>query len=450
MSEWEKAEAKQPMLGSKETKLTKKDTQASLFDSIEFSGPPRPLLTEALRKAGVYRSILDLVDLDELLTQAKKNGLIAIDFETDSLDAWNAHPIGLSLCIKIGEAAYVPLAPHASEDGPPSAFVEPEAVRERLSELVSNPDLTVVAHNAKYDYKVSRGWGLAPWKCRIWDSMVAAWIVDPERSSYSLDSLTASWLDLETIAYDSIVPKGKTFDIVPLELATRYASEDADIALRMKSLLEPCLIEAGGAGLFRDIEMPLLPILAEMEGAGIKIEGEVLRTYGSELAEELASIQREIFTLVGHEFNIASTKQLQEVLFVERKLKTGKKTKTGYSTDVGVLEELAREDPVPERILRFRTLAKLKSTYVDALAGMAGEDGRLRTHYAQNCGTATGAPFEAAIPASRHPYAGRRGTPNSSSLHGRRWHDACLSRLQPNRTSRSCPPFWGHRTMRSL
>jgi DNA polymerase-1 len=135
--------------------------------------------------------------------------------------------------------------------------------------------------------------------------------------------------------------------------------------------------------------MPLLPVLAEMEGAGILIEGTVLRDYGEELAAELLRIQGETWKTVGHEFNLSSTKQLQEVLFVERKLKPGKKTKTGYSTDVAVLEELAREDAVPALILRHRSLAKLKSTYVDTLADMADREGRLHTHFIQT-GTATG------------------------------------------------------------
>jgi DNA polymerase-1 len=142
-------------------------------------------------------------------------------------------------------------------------------------------------------------------------------------------------------------------------------------------------------GLFENLEMPLLPILAEMEGEGIKIEPKALTSYGKELAVELDKIQSDTWGLVGHEFNLSSTKQLQDVLFVERKLNPGKKTKTGYSTDAAALEELAREDPVPALILRNRTLSKLKSTYVDTLADMADSEGRLHTNFVQT-GTATG------------------------------------------------------------
>lgn len=350
------------------------------------AAPPRPVATDALRAKGAYRTILDLNDLDDYLARAKETGLLALDFETDGLEAWFARPFGFSLSVRPLEGVYVPVAPHGPDGSP---YLDPSGARERLGRILADPRMTVVAHNAKYDYEVARAWGLPRWQCRIWDTMIASWLTDPERSSHSLDSLIISWLGIETTPFDSIVPKGAVFGTVPLATATAYAAEDVDYALRAKTLLEVSLAAAKLDSLFVDIEMPLLPILAEMEGAGIRLEAEPLREYGSELAAHLVDIEAEIYRLVGHPFNISSTKQLQEVLFVERGLKTGKKTKTGFSTDVGVLEELAREDPVPAKILRYRTLAKLKSTYVDALAGLVGEDGRLRTHFVQT-GTATG------------------------------------------------------------
>jgi DNA polymerase-1 len=219
--------------------------------------------------------------------------------------------------------------------------------------------------------------------------MVAAWVDDPERNNYSLDSLAAYHFDYTPVAYKDIVPKDKTFDAVSLETAAAYSGEDADLTLRMKRFLESRLAASESLKLFTDLEMPLLPILAEMEGEGIKIEGRALREYGQEMFQELKRIQAETWEVVGHEFNLGSTKQLQEVLFTERKLRPGKKTKTGYSTDVDVLMELAREDPVPALILRHRTLSKLKSTYVDALADLADREGRLHTNFVQT-GTATG------------------------------------------------------------
>ena len=334
---------------------------------------------------GIYKIILDLDELETVLVGAKKQKLLALDFETDSLDAWNSRPIGISLALKPKEAYYVPVALHSGE----SSCNDPEKVRALLAPLLADPEMTIVAHNAKYDYKASRGWGLDRWRCKIWDTMTAAWLADPERNNYSLDSLAAYTFDYTPIAYRDIVSKGCTFDSVPLETAARYSAEDADLCLRMMRHLEPRLAASDATRLFENLEMPLLPVLAEMEGIGIKIEPKILTDYGKELEVELDAIQRETWKTAGHEFNLSSTKQLQEILFVERKLKPGKKTKTGYSTDAASLEELAREDPLPALILRHRTLAKLKSTYVDTLAEMADSNGRLHTNFDQT-GTATG------------------------------------------------------------
>jgi DNA polymerase-1 len=363
------------------------------------------LADPSLLGPGTYKTILDLGELKALLAQGKKQRFIALDFETDSLDAWNARPIGISLALKPREGFYIPVAPHRIEeqaagkggtekddplfDPRYSPFLEPEKVRDLLAPLLADPGMTVAAHNAKYDYKVSRGWGIPRWACKIWDTMVAAWLVDPERNNYSLDSLATYHLDYTPLAYKDIVPKGSTFDAVPLEIATRYSAEDADLCLRMKSYLEPKLKAVEALSLFQNLEMPLLPILGEMEGEGIKIEAQVLKDYGEQMREDLARVEKETYSLVGHEFNLSSPKQLQEVLFTERKLKPGKKTKTGYSTDVAVLEELGWLDPVPRLILRHRTLSKLKSTYVDTLVDQADVRGRLHTNFVQT-GTATG------------------------------------------------------------
>jgi DNA polymerase-1 len=354
--------------------------------------------------------VLDFAEFKSILERGRKQGYLALDFETDSLDAWNARPIGISLAVKPKEAVYAPVAAHRGLKPAPAAesensnavddssitvdiekapFIDPEKAREALAELLSDPGMIIIAHNAKYDYKVSRGWGIERWKCRVWDTMVAAWIDDPERNNYTLDSLAAFFFSHSTVAYNDIVPKGCTFDVVDLETATRYSAEDADLTLRLKSHLEGRLKKAEAMDLFQNLEMPLLPILAEMEGLGIKIEPKVLTDYGAALTTELAEIEQKTYKTVGHEFNLASTKQLQEVLFVERKLRPVKKNKTGFSTDVSVLEELAREDPVPALILRNRTLAKLKSTYVDTLADQADKNGRLHTNFVQT-GTATG------------------------------------------------------------
>jgi len=372
------------------------------FNAAEGSSPDQNLLG-----AGVYKTILDLKELKSVLEQAKKQKFLALDFETDSLDAWNSRPVGISLALKPKEAFYAPLAPHSVAphgtpqglpDGLPdgmeeikSSYNDPEKVRALLAPLLADKEMTIIAHNAKYDYKVSRGWGIDRWQCRIWDTMIAAWLTDPERNNYSLDSLASYLFDFTPIKFADIVPKGASFDSVSLETATSYSCEDADYCLRLKYYFEPVLIKTDAVNLFTNLEMPLLPILAEMEGEGIKIEPKALIDYGHELSKELDKIQAETWKTAGREFNLSSTKQLQEILFVDRKLTPDpkRKTKTGYSTDAAALEDLARQDPVPALILRHRTLSKLKSTYVDTLADMADSGGRLHTNFVQT-GTATG------------------------------------------------------------
>ncbi|MCL2480069.1 MAG: DNA polymerase I, partial [Treponema sp.] len=347
---------------------------------------------QALFGNGVYKTIMDFTELKTILAEAKKQKLLAIDFETDSLDAWNSHPIGLSLALNPKEAFYVPLAPHGvQEDGTSQDpnHLDPEKVRSLIVPLLEDPSMTIAAHNAKYDYKVSRGWGINRWNCKIRDTMVAAWLADPERNNYSLDSLVSQKFDYTPVKYNEIVPKGRTFDAVSLETAARYSAEDADLCLRLLKYYEPQLEKTNGKNLFENLEMPLLPVLAEMEGAGIKIEPKILTDFGKVLETDLEKIQSDTWKMAGHAFNLSSTKQLQEVLFTERKLTPGKKNKTGYSTDAASLEELSREDPLPALILRHRTLAKLKSTYVDTLPVMADASGRLHTNFDQ-CGTATG------------------------------------------------------------
>jgi len=375
--------------------VSAKNTETGTAATAESTASAEP--DQSLLGDGIYKTILDLEDLKSVLEKAKKQKLLALDFETDSLDAWNSRPIGISIAVKPKEAYYIPVAPHGVQTdantgvnkNAPSAFCDPGKVRALFVPLLADSEMTVVAHNAKFDYKVSRGWGIDRWQCKIWDTMVAAWLADTERSSYSLDSLVAYTFDCSPTKYTDIVPKDCKFDVVSLETATRYSGEDADFCLRLKHHLEPVLKKTESLALFENLEMPLLPILAEMEGEGIKIEPKALAKYGKELAAEIDQIEKKTWKTVGHEFNLSSTKQLQEVLFTERKLTPGKKTKTGYSTDAAALEELAREDPVPALILRHRTLSKLKSTYVDTLADMTDSEGRLHTSFVQT-GTATG------------------------------------------------------------
>ena len=330
---------------------------------------------------GVYESVTTEAGLADLVDACIAAGIFAFDTETDGLDPITASMVGFSLSCSPGRASYVPLR---SPDAPTVGL---EAARRHLKRLFAS-EAVAAGHNIKFDFHVVRRLGLTI-RNRIFDTMVAAWLLDAESNSFSLESLAERLLGLSGLAFEDVVPRGSTFEVVPLALATRYAAEDADFTFRLQAFLAGELEREGLVGIFREMEMPLLPILAGMEEKGIRVNAPELRTYGLELEKELASIERQAWDLVGRDFNLASTKQLQEILFVERKLPALRRTKTGYSTDTAVLEELAPLDPVPALILRQRTLSKLKNTYVDNLADLAECSGRVHTTYIQT-GAATG------------------------------------------------------------
>ncbi|MFP4644531.1 MAG: DNA polymerase I [Spirochaetales bacterium] len=338
---------------------------------------------------GTYECVRDLESLDRWIDKARNAGRFAFDSETDALDAMTAKPVGFSLAVEPGEACYIPLT------GPDGPVLSAESVRERLTRLFADEACTVIGQNLQYDYKVLVRWGV-PIEGTLFDTLIAAWLIDTSASSYGMDKLAMVYLGYDTLHYDDIVPKAArgqeraTFESIDLDTATRYAAEDADVTLRLADVFALRLAEDGLETLAYETEMPLVRIVADMERQGIAIDREALAAYSKELVDELSSIERHIFELCGHEFNIASTQQLQKVLFEERGLTPVKKTKTGYSTDTAVLEELSSEDPVPERVLRHRTLSKLKSTYVDALPRLVNEQtGRIHTSFVLT-GTATG------------------------------------------------------------
>ena len=341
------------------------------------------------KNVGNYSAVTDGAQLQEFIDQvlASPEKIVAFDCETDGLNCREAALVGFSFSCCTGEGFYIPLV---CGDGLLAGnLISKDEALAQLQRLFGNKDCTVIMHNGKFDYQVLCCNGLPQPQCLIWDTMVAAWLLEPERSSYSLESLAAGKLGLETISFDSIVPKGSTFADLTLDQAVPYAAEDADLTWQLYQLFKPRLEQTNLLTLFLELEMPVLPVLAQMELQGIHIEGRELEDYGRELAQEIAEIQAEIYKIVGHEFNIASTKQLQQVLFEERGLPTGKKTKSGYSTDTSVLETLAALDVVPRKILEFRAKSKLLSTYVETLPKMADSQGRIHTSFVQT-GTATG------------------------------------------------------------
>ena len=331
---------------------------------------------------GTYEAVLTVEDLNSWLSRIREKGVVSLDTETDSLDPMKAHPVGICLSVGGNKGCYIPLK--AAE----AVCLEEKVVRDALKPVLEDPEVKLIGQNIKYDWKVLKRWGIELGE--VWfDTMVAAWMVDAG-SPVNMDFLAERYLNYKTVHFADVVPKGGIFSDVPLEQAVGYAAEDADITWRLYEVLMPLLEEKGLVELFTTMEMPLVRILAEMESRGILFNEIEMDLYGHELNNALDLLKKEIYTLCGKKFNINSTKQLQEVLFTDRQLQPIKKTKSGYSTDNGVLQQLAEEDPVPEKILVYRGLAKLKSTYVDTLPQMINpQTGRIHTSYIQT-GAATG------------------------------------------------------------
>ena len=345
---------------------------------------------EAKKNVGNYQTVTKIEDLIAFVDKALEKKLVAFDLETNSLDTQIAQVVCFSLSIEKGTGIYVPLLVQDSLLA--GELLAQKDAFNQLARLFFCKDMAIVMHNGKFDIKVLYYQGFfaqSKMQAKLYDTMIASWLLQSDRSSYSLEDLAQRKLGLIGINFSDIVPKGSTFESVDLKVATEYAAEDSDLTLQLWTQCEPQLKKAQLYDLFVNLEMPIVHILVDMEIAGIHLEKKELAQYSIELKNTLKTIEQEIYELVGHPFNIASTKQLQEVLFVERKLPTAKKTKTGYSTDTSVLEELASIDIVPAKILEYRTLAKLLSTYVEVLPLLCDASDRLHTSFIQT-GTATG------------------------------------------------------------
>ena len=364
-----------------------------------------------------YRAITKLSDLEAYITAFISSGSrhIAYDCETTSLDTLTTTLVGFSLCYQPGLAVYVPIQLASDDLFSQTDYIELKDALNQLLRIFKNPDTTVIMHNAKFDLKVLYSniektlpkteapsatetfdaISLLGLNCRLFDTMLTAWLSNPDRmgkNAYGLEYLCETKLGLAGIEYDEIVSKGQTFADVPLETAYKYAAEDADFTLQLADyLLKEFPIDDAhpqNKKLF-ELEHQVLPVLARMEINGIHLDSAALDSYNEELTKKIADSQAQIFQTVGHDFNVASPKQLQTVLFDELGLPKGKKTATGYSTDTSVLEELASVNPVPKMILEFREMAKLQSTYVETLPKLTDSRGRIHTSFVQT-GTATG------------------------------------------------------------
>lgn len=347
--------------------------------------------TKALPKAELvkkarYRPILTELELKQICQEAKVKGACALDTETDDLDELKAELMGIALAYNEEEAFYIPLKARDT------SCLPLKDVLNELQHLLDNRDFLLIGQNLKYDFKILVRQGLEP-GCRIFDTMVAAWLLDSTGSgSYRLDVLADKYLGYKTLRYSELITDGSEQNLsqLPLAKVVDYAAEDAALTFRLYNCFSNLLKQEGLEKLFYDLEMPILKILAQMELTGIRVLPQALNKLGQKITGMLASLETRIYQLAGRQFNINSPKQLQEILFNERKLKPIKKIKTGYSTDNQVLEILALEDELPALILEQRALAKLKNTYLETLPLLINaQTKRIHTQFLQT-GTATG------------------------------------------------------------
>ncbi len=329
--------------------------------------------------------------LNDLLKRIQNAKTLAVDTETTDTDKMRARLVGISLAVGEETGYYIPIAHRQAARQLPW-----EQVRAALAKPMADPKIAKIGHNIKYDLVVLARHGL-PMSQPAFDTMIAEWLRDPSSHNLGLKNLVWVRLGLEMTAITDLIGRGKKqigMDEVPVEQAAPYAAADAVMVLRLRPLLEADLRERNAWRLFREVEMPLVPVLARMEMNGIAVDVAFLRRMSAELAEQLHALEEQIFALVGRKFNLNSTAQLSKVLFETLGLKPPegtRRTKSGhYSTSASVLEAMSGQHPVVDLVLEHRELSKIKSTYVDALPQQVNpETGRVHTSFNQT-GTVTG------------------------------------------------------------
>jgi len=364
---------------------------AEICQTYEFRQLQQRFTAPTEGPAKHYHGIKDAEALAQLVAKLARTDRVALDTETTSQDPMRAELVGLSFAVEPHEAYYIPCG-HRYLGAP--AQMACADVLTTLKPILENPAIAKIGQNIKYDWMVLSRHGVDLQGVRF-DTMVASYLLNPSKRSHSLDQIAMDFLGHKTITYAEVVGKGSKkagFEAVPVEQAIPYAAEDADITLMAYEALRPQLEELGLMDLFDTIEMPLVPVLLRMEMAGIAVDQDRLRELSKSFASQLETLETSIHALAGEPFNIKSSQQLGRILFEKLALPVQKKTKkkTGYSTDVGVLTTLAEHHELPALVLRHRGLAKLKSTYVDALMELVHPTThRIHTSYNQSV-TATG------------------------------------------------------------
>ena len=367
----------------------------SKIDNLDSHPSQTPKTAE--EKNHNYHIVQDSVSLNNLIENINKTGIFSFDTETDELNPMNANLVGISISTQPGNAWYIPISHNIGDQ------LSMAEIHEKLNPLFSNPEIDKIAHNSNYDITILEEHGFEVSNVSF-DTILAAHLIG--KRSLGLKPLVLEYLQKEMTPITDLIGKGVkqiTMNQVSIKETSAYACADADYSLQLKNCLEPELEQISSVSIFKDVEMPLAPVLVQMQRNGVSLDPEPLKLMSTQLTEELKTLTEQIFTTAGHEFNINSFQQLGEVLFNELKLPPIKRTSRGYSTDAASLDRLKQmldlnqiEDVDPKSyqilndILDYRKLSKLKSTYVDSLPGMINQKtGRIHTIYNQT-GSSTG------------------------------------------------------------
>ncbi len=404
--EWESAHGPDldPGDGPAKTSVLPEKSEGSGMTPQDFAEARAVEIREIPFDHSQYETVGTIERLREWIAAAREQGYVAFDTETDSLDPMQARLCGFSLAVEPGYACYVPLCHRQGEgdllggdDLCDGQIPEREAL-EAMAELLADPACLKIGQNIKFDMLLMARHG-AP-IVNFDDTMLISYVIEAGRTAgsqggHGLDPLADRWLGHKPIPYKDVCGTGRnavTFDRVALEKATEYAAEDADIALRLWLAMKPRLAADGVTSVYERLERPLVPVIAKMEEAGISVDRQILSRLSGEFGQQAASIEIEIYEMAGESFNIGSPKQLGDILFGRMGLPGGTRTKSGqWSTNARILEDLAAEGhPLPRRIVDWRQLTKLRSTYTDALPGyIHPQTGRVHTCY-QMAATTTG------------------------------------------------------------
>jgi DNA polymerase-1 len=372
------------------------------FTPADLAATRAALFADSKIDRSAYQTVRTLGELDAWIAEARETGLIAFDTETTSIDPMLGELVGFSLALadnkqnasgSVIKACYVPLS-HKTGSGD-DLFSEAVKVADgqisfddalsRLKDLLEDKSILKVGQNIKYDYLLMRRYGIAI--NAFDDTMLISYVLEAGKTTHGMDVLSERWLGHKPMTFKDVAGSGKsgvTFDFVDITKATEYAAEDADVTLRLWMVLKSRLVAQQLMSVYERLERPLVPVLAAMEERGIQIDRQILSRLSGELSQKAAAFEEEIYALAGETFNIGSPKQLGDILFGKMNLPGGAKTKTGqWSTSAQVLEDLAAEgEPLPRKIVDWRQLTKLKSTYTDALPGFIHpETKRVHTSY---------------------------------------------------------------------